>query len=302
MILVLGATGLLGSHVFSSLRKLNLPMRVLARGGEDWQNSTSSILKSRSVEVHYGDALDKKQLAKALDGCRAVVNTIGALTAKTNQDLQAVNYQTVANIVELIPQSSVRRLVHVSCLGAREKSDCEYLRAKWLSEQKVRESTVYWTIFRPSFLFGEDSFPLYKLVEPMVKFRPFLPVLGSGLNVIQPVGAAEVAECIVQSIYNRETVSKSFELAGAKKYSVSDFMELLRKKINLSGPTLNVPLEVTAGAQNSILKAIPMQWLTSDLSKLLTADSATDQNDLELTFGLKGQDLESRLDTYLAKK
>src|SRR5277367_684301 len=181
MILVLGATGLLGSHVLSSLRKLNLPLRVMARGGEDWQNPSTSNLRSRNVEVHYGDALDKKQLAKALDGCRAVVNSIGALTAKSSHELEAINYQTVANIVELIPKSTVRRLVHISCLGAREKSDCEYLKAKWLAEQKVRETSVYWTIFRPSYLFGE-TFPLYKLVEPMVKFRPFLPVLGSGLN------------------------------------------------------------------------------------------------------------------------
>jgi NADH dehydrogenase len=301
MILLLGSTGLLGSHVFSALRKLGLPLRVMARGGEDWQNPTSSKLKTRNVEIHYGDALDKEQLAKALDGCRAVVNSIGALTAKSTKELHAINYETVANICELIPHSTVRRLVHVSCLGARETSNCEYLRAKWLAEQKVRESSVYWTIFRTSYLFGE-TFPLYNLVEPMVKFRPFLPVLGSGLNLIQPVSAPEVAECIVQSIYNRDTVSKCFEMAGTKKYSVNDFMELLRRKHGLSGPTLNVPLEVTSSAQNSILKAIPGQWLTSDFTKLLTAECSTDQNDLELTFGLKSQDLEGSLDAFLAKK
>jgi uncharacterized protein YbjT (DUF2867 family) len=301
MILLLGSTGLLGSHVFSSLRKLGLPLRVMVRGGEDWQNPTTSKLKSRNVEIHYGDALDKLQLAKALDGCRAVVNSIGALTAKTTEELHTINYQTVSNIVELIPQSSVRRLVHVSCLGARESSDCAYLKAKWLAEQKVRESNVYWTIFRTSYLFGE-SFPLYKLVEPMVNFRPFLPVMGSGLNMIQPVSAPEAAECIVQSIYNRETVSKCFEIAGTKKYSVSDFMELLRKKNGLGGPTFNVPLEVTAGAQNSIFKALPVQWLTSDLTKLLTAECSTDQNDLELTFGLKSKDLELCLDDFMPKK
>jgi hypothetical protein len=34
----------------------------------------------------------------------------------------------------------------------------------------------------------------------------------------------------------------------------------------------------------------------------LTAECATDQNDLESTFGLKSQDLETHLDTFLAKK
>jgi uncharacterized protein YbjT (DUF2867 family) len=196
MILLLGATGLLGSHILVCLKQLELPVRVFVRGSEDWQDLAMKRLRSGNVELRFGDVLDKGQLAKSMEGCTAIVNTIGTLAAKSNLDLERVNFLTTANIVESIADSRVQRLLHVSCLGARETSRSESLKMKWLAEERVRQCHVHWTIFRPSYLF-DDDFPLYKLIEPLVKFPPFLPVIGSGLNLIQPVSAPEVAESTI---------------------------------------------------------------------------------------------------------
>jgi len=301
MILLLGATGLLGSYVLASLKQQGLPVRVLARGSDDWRAPAMKRMRFGNVDLQFGDVLDKKQLAKSMEGCTAIVNTIGTLTAKSNADLERVNLLTTANIVELIAGSSVERLLHVSCLGARETSESESLKMKWLAEERVRESQVYWTVFRPSFLFADD-FPLYKLIEPLVKFPPFLPVIGSGLNLIQPVSAPEVAQCIANSIYNRVTVEKCFNLAGPKKYAMTELMQFLRRELGMGGPVMNLPVDFSATAQELIYRAIPGQFKNSDLARLLTVESSTDHNDLEETFDLRGKDLQSCLSGLLAKK
>jgi NADH dehydrogenase len=301
MILLLGPTGLLGSHVLVALLDRRLPLRILARGEDDWRQSPLAKLRAEGVEVFFGDAENVADLEKAMSGCRAVINTIGTLSAKTTDKLIATNKTTVENILTCAQSTGIKRIVHVSCLGARSSSPSVAMKAKWESEQLVRGSEIYWTIFRPSFLFA-DIFPLFDLVEPLAKFRPFLPVIGSGTNIIQPISANCVAEAMVESIYDRDCVSKCYELAGTTQFTMNQFMELARGKLGLGGSPVNIPLDKLTTAQEVFAKAIPGNLKNSDLLKLLTVDSLTEKNDLEAKFGMQSDDLEASLANIEVKR
>jgi uncharacterized protein YbjT (DUF2867 family) len=300
MILLLGSTGLLGRRILKNALKRELQLRVLVHGTQDWRSSPYASLRTKGVDVLYGDVTNPAHLEKAMTGCDTVINAVGRLHAPNKKDLKVSNIETAEKIVATVNAQNVKRFLHVSCLGASENSASEAMKMKRQAEILVENCSSYWTIFRPSYLFGKTCF-LVDLVDPLLRFKPCLAVPGSGMNMIQPVSVNEVAECILQSIYDRESVGKTFKLGGVRPISLLDFMELARTKLRLSGPTFHIPLDVSMGMQNMLAMAVPKQLKGSDAMMLLTTDSVAYENDLETKFGLKSEDFEVFLAALLIK-
>jgi hypothetical protein len=107
---------------------------------------------------------------------------------------------------------------------------------------------------------------------------------------------------MVESIYDRDCVSKCYELAGPTQFTMNQFMELARGRLGLGGSPVNIPLDKLTTAQEVFAKAIPGNLKNSDLLKLLTVDSLTEKNDLEAKFGLQSDDLEASLANIEVKR
>lgn len=144
-------------------------------------------------------------------------------------------------------------------------------------------------------MFGE-KFELLELVEPLVRFRPCLPVFGSGLNLIQPVWVEDVADALLLSLYDKTTVEKTYELAGPETFSMVEFLEMLRGETGLSQATVNLPSMASAYASSIINKALPGRLFHPDLVELITADSVSERNDLKDKFGINASSLSASLE------
>jgi NADH dehydrogenase len=295
MILLLGATGLLGAQVLSRLVENRWPVRVLSRGNVDWQSDYTERLKSQGVQVHYADFDDLSKLEEAFRDCTAVVNTVGSISTKNNASLRTANLGIVETVVEMVSKCNVQRLIHLSCLGANQNAKSEYLKLKWQAEAKIKECQAHWTILKPSYMFGE-KFALLELVEPLVRFRLCLPIFGSGLNLVQPVWVEDVADALLLSLYNKDTVEKTYELVGPETFSMVEFLEKLRSKTGLPQATVNLPSVASAYASSIISKAFPGKLFHPDLVELITADSASQRNDLKDNFGINASSLSASLE------
>jgi NADH dehydrogenase len=292
MILLLGATGCLGTQVLRRLLTKRLPVRIIARGQVDWQSPLADRFKAQGVEVRYADFLQPDKLADAITGCDAVINTIGSMNFKDLDNLHEANFQIAKNLIEVTDQCGVQRFIQIGCLGASEKSKSAYLQSKWQADKLVQESKCDWTILRPSFMFGE-KFQVKELLAPVVRFPAFLPVFGSGVNLVQPVSVENVAECILMSLYDRTTVRQTFELAGPELLTMSKFLEMLRENAGRAGGIINIPLDVTRNTASFLTKGLPKQFFNTELLELLTGDSASSRNDLKDKFGIDGATLSS---------
>jgi NADH dehydrogenase len=293
MILLLGATGLLGRQVLRRLMKNRWPVRVLSRGQADWQSDLVN-LRAQGVEIYYASFNEPERLEGAFRNCTAVINTIGCMSAKRLEHLRAANLEVVEKIVEMVSLCNVQRVIQVGCLGASEKSASEYFKFKWLADEAVKRCPAYWTILRPSYIFGEQ-FALLQLVKPLLRFRPFLPVIGSGLNLIEPVWVEDVADCILLSLYDKSSVGQVYELTGPEEVTMIELQERFRNQMGLIGPTVNVPSNTTAYVATLLAKVMPTQLFHPDLVPLLTSDSVSQRNDLKDKFGINGASLTERL-------
>lgn len=296
--LVVGATGFLGKYLVDRMYDADYPMRVVTRGSADWQDSNVSSLRHKGVDVIIGDIKDPDVQRKAFAGVVAVVNVLGIMKESQENDFEELHVDLVKNLLQLSAEFKVQRFIHVSCIGARSDADCPYFLTKWRGEQMVRDSSFYWTIFRPSYLFA-DTFPLLSYLSPLVKFKLFLPVIGGGTNSIQPVFVGDLADCIVQSIYAKETVRRTYEIVGPERYSMVELLESVRKGLKIGGPTMSISGQMSGKAFDAIARAIPRSLLTDDLIGVMSDDACGSADVMLNTFEVKYESLEDRMPEIL---
>ena len=296
LILVLGATGFLGSFVVQRMIQDNYQVKVFTGGSENWQDSKVQQYRAKGLEVVIGDLFKEEALKRALEGVSCIVNLVGTFKESKEVSYESLHVDFVKKVLALGADAGVQRFVHVSCLGATEESDCRYYLTKHAGEKLVENSGLLWTILRPSFMFAE-KFPLLDLLSPLVKFKLFLPILGSGTNTLQPVFAGDVANCVSQSIFNRNCVGNSYELVGPDEITMIELLERVREELGIGGPTMNIPSEFSSKTFDLAARALPKSFLSRDFVGIFSHDSNGSQDVMLRHFEVRN----IALDDYFAK-
>lgn len=298
MILVTGGSGFLGRFVVEGLVAQNLPVRVFSRGLGDWRDQRRSFLRDLGVEQVTGDLQSARKLKEALNGCNAVVNLAGSMSETREASFHDVHVEGVRMLVELSEEAGIQRFVHVSCLGASQHTQSRYFRAKWEGEQIVRSGSYYWTVFRPSFMFG-DSFQILDMIRPVLDASPVIPVIGAGLNVIRPIWVADVAACVVQCIYNKKTVDKMYPLAGPDQFTQAELLQFFLEAGGKSKQTISLPSGILFTIASLVEKLWPDSPVSPDLVHLLAEDSDDDPEKMQAVFQVSMMSLDQVMPTLI---
>lgn len=288
-ICVLGGSGFVGRHLVPLLCARGHHVRVLVRRREN----AKDLIVLPTVDVVEADFNDPVELESRLAGMDAVINLVGILNERRTGridkpqarrgDFHAVHIELPRRIVHACAANGVRRLLHMSALGADPNARSAYLRSKGIGEIIVREASMRhrdhenWylngpkfvhgyalatTIFRPSVIFGRDDHFL-KLLRNLVRYLPIIP-LGNPNALFQPIYVEDVALAFANSIDNRATFGRSFDLCGPQRYSLE---RLLRTVAEMSGRSRTI---VPLGPRLSFAQA----WLFELLpGKLMTRDN-----------------------------
>jgi NADH dehydrogenase len=112
----------------------------------------------------------------------------------------------------------------ISALGVRQDGVSRYQTSKYEAECRIRESSLAWTIFRPSFVIGPGA-GFVSEISPIVRF-PLIPVFGRGDSRFEPIDLRMLADAVVTSIDNTAARNALFELRGENSYS---WVEILRE-------------------------------------------------------------------------
>ena len=153
-ILVLGGTGFVGQHVCEKLVHLQWRVTLPTRRTQNAKHlQMLPLLTVLPANIH-----DEATLAKLVAGHDAVVNLVAIL----HGDETAFNHAHVElpqKLARACAQAGVKRLVHVSALGAALDAPSMYQRSKARGEQALQTAALDLTALRPSVIFGaEDKF------------------------------------------------------------------------------------------------------------------------------------------------
>lgn len=283
MILVTGGTGAVGSKLVEMLLSNEQPVRIIIRGHGDWKQSSMPQFRKTGVDVVVADMRDQTRLEAAVEGCQAIVNLGAAMRSTPDESVESVNMEAVVNLVAIAEARGVQRFIHVSCLGATQHSGCRYFTSKWASETIVKSAQLYWTIFRPSLIFGDDSH-MMNILGYWVNRFPVIPVIGSGLNRIQPVSSEDVAAAILQSIYNKDSAYKIYDLVGPTSYSLTELLEMMADWQGITKKTVNIPSDFTLKVLSFLSRYYPNMVLDEEIVKIMTTDMVGDPSIMQTNF------------------
>ncbi|MER5640105.1 NAD(P)H-binding protein [Kitasatospora sp. NPDC002227] len=225
VILVTGATGVLGREVVERARRAGVPVRALTRRAEP--------PRTPGVSWCTGDLLSGEGLAEAFAGVRTVIHC--ATDAKRyRNDLPAFE-----QLIAAARTAGVGHVVNISIVGI-DQVPFPYYRVKLAGEQLLRASGLGWTNLRAT------QFPeLLDSAFGALAKSPVVPML-SGARC-QPVDQGEVAERLLELALG-EPAGDAPELAGPKVY---DLLALTRSWLRAAGHrrlVLPVPLPGRLGA------------------------------------------------------
>ena len=280
-VFVTGATGFVGLAVIHALRAHGYVVRCLVRHG-----SEHDLRGLEAIERVEGDVRSPHGLTEAIAGCDVVVHLVGIIREHPSQGItfESVHHQATVNVLEAATEAGVRRFLHMSALGARPGARSRYHQTKWAAEEAVRESSLAWTIFRPSIIYGRgDQF--VTMLAGMVN-RRLIPIVGVGQQRVQPIPVEQVAEGFARAVDLPATVKQTFEVGGPDAVRLLTLLDLIGAVLGKRRVLkIHIPIRV-ARVFARLLE--PLGWfpITPDQLLMLQESSTCDPAPFFSTFGL----------------
>ena len=273
LITIYGGSGFLGRHVVRALAKRGYRIRVAVRRPElaGHLQPLGLVGQINTVQANIRNAASVEAAAR---GAHVLINLVGILFERGRQRFDAVHTQGAENIAQAAKTNGAR-LVHVSAIGADEKSPSRYARSKAKAEELVLAAQPSAVIMRPSVIFGpEDDF--FNRFAALARISPVLPLIGGGKTHFQPVFVGDVAAAITEAVAGNARPGTVYELGGPDVRTFKELIQFVLKTTERKRLLVPLPFFV-AKLQAAFLQFAPKPMLTPDQVELLRVDNVVSQ-------------------------
>ncbi|MBS0316054.1 MAG: complex I NDUFA9 subunit family protein [Proteobacteria bacterium] len=254
-ILILGGSGFIGRHLCEKLARLPCRVTVPTRRRLNAQH----LWMLPRIEVFEADVHDEAALARLVAGHDAVVNLVAILHGN-QAAFDKVHVELPAKLARACAATGVRRVVHVSALGADADAPSLYQRSKARGEQVLRAAGLDLTVLRPSVVFGPED-RLLNLFADLQRRLPVLPLAHAGAR-FQPVWVEDVAAAISRCLHERGTIASTYEACGPQVLTLKELVRMAGRCIGRERPVLPVP-DALGRLQALLLELLPGEPLMS---------------------------------------
>lgn len=224
-ICLIGGTGFLGRNIAELLVREQHVVLIPTRRRE---RTKRNLITLPTVDVLEANVHDDATLDRLFARCDAVINLAGVLHSTPGTpfgpEFARTHVQLPRRIVAACERAGVRRLIHVSAIGASSSAPSEYLRSKADGEAAVQSAAnkMAVTVFRPSVVFGPDDSFLNTFAQ-LQRYLPFIALAGAEAK-FQPVYVEDVARAIVTSLNREESFGQTYDLAGPAVYTLRELV------------------------------------------------------------------------------
>jgi NADH dehydrogenase len=308
-IAVLGGTGFVGHALVERLTADGHAVTVISR------NSARHLDRSLPPNAAIRDCneYNPAKLAQAIRGSDAVINLVGILNdpgiGDSDRGFTRAHVELTRSVITACNTSGVPRLLQMSALNAG-RGRSHYLRTRGEAEALVKASTLDWTIFQPSVIFGPGD-GLFCRFAALLKIAPAIPLARASAK-FAPVHIGDVVEAFTRSLGDERTVHQSYELYGPDVVTLAQIVRMTARQMGLH--RIVVPLPDALGRMQAFaMDFVPGKPFSSDNYRSLLTDSVGGIDGLH-RLGIAptrmsailpdilghGEDRQARLDRYRA--
>jgi uncharacterized protein YbjT (DUF2867 family) len=246
-VLLLGATGFIGSYVLRALLAAGCEVVAVrrhhaSRTAVPLQAAASGQL--RWVELHAQRMLAASDWAPHLRNMDVVINCIGILRQRLGERYEDVHHLMPAAVAAACASAGVK-LIHTSALGLHDNAASRFLSSKLRGEEAIQkliaQAGLDASIVRPSLIDGLGGFGASWL--RMLARWPVLPVPRGAVGQIAAVQATDLGEAYARLAHLPDLSGyRECGLGGTRLFRYAEYLQMLRGVEQGAAPQLHIPV------------------------------------------------------------
>lgn len=244
-VVVLGASGFIGTHLVRRLVAAGRTVRAVSRNGGPAQPPFDSPM----VEAMRGDVTQRQDVERALNGAKTVVNLAHGGGGANWDAIKRSMVDSALLVAECAAASGAERLIHVGSIAGLYLGDpgdivteetppdpksgerALYARGKAEADKALRafaqEKNLPLVILRPGLVVGEGTAAVHGGLGFWNNEQHIIGWNG-GRNPLPFVLVEDVADAILLAVDAPEAPGKSYNLVGDVRPCARDYVALLR--------------------------------------------------------------------------
>lgn len=239
-ILVTGAYGFIGSHLTAWLAASG---HEVVGCGRDLALGRRMFPDLDWIACDFNRDISAASWAPRLNGIDAVVNCAGILQASRTDDIESIHHHAPAALFEACAAAGVRRVVHVSALGADEAAGTAYARSKKAAEDHLAGLDLSWVVLRPSLVHARSCYGGTAMFRALAAFPLVVPVPGDGGQRFQPIHMADLVRAIGRLLEPDAPSRIVLEPVGPEPMTLRQIVLFLRRWLGFGhAPLVPVPM------------------------------------------------------------
>jgi NADH dehydrogenase len=262
LVVLIGGSGFLGTHVAQELLERGARLRVADRHPDKaWH--LRPLAQLGQLQFARCNVADRRSVEAAMQGADAAVYLVGSFSG----DLKTLHARGAGWAAAAAAASGAQSFVYVSALGADPESDSVYAATKGEGEQLVRAAYPGATVVRPAVLFGEDD-SFVNMFAGLIEKLPVLPVFGPAAK-LQPLWVNDAAGAIANALEDPgEHGGRTYEIAGPEPIAMFELNERIAAAQARTRHFVRVP-----DALSAIFAVLPFTPMNPDQWTMLKGGS-----------------------------
>jgi NADH dehydrogenase len=297
MILIVGATGLLGGTITRQLLGQGKEVRILVRRNSPSEElaklgmaTPAQALIEAGAQAVYGDLKDRASLDAACQGIDTLITTANSALRGGEDNVETVDLKGNRSLIDAAAGAGAKHAIFISALTADPDSPVPFLKAKALSEEHLCASGMDYTILAP------DTFAeiwVGAIVGTPLRMGKPITLVGEARRKHSFVSLVDVAAFAVAAVDNPAAVNQRVLIGGPEAVSWREVVAACEKVLGRELATRFVAMG----------EPIPDQ--SPEIAGLMTAmesyDSVVDMRENARTFGVALTPLEAVLSRMFAQ-
>ena len=223
-VLLVGATGLIGSSILAKLLSTGHSVVAVSRGRA---NVRRQFPQAQWVSLDLRIVDSAAQWAPHLEGVDAVVNCAGVLGGSASDSTDAAHAKGPSTLFAACERAGVERVIHFSAVGVDRQRPSEFSRSKAEGDAALKAIDLDWVILRPSVVVGRRAYGGSALFRGLAT----LPILPRFRNAgeLQMVQLDDVVATVLFFLAPSAPTRVELEIVGPERLTFNEVVATYRK-------------------------------------------------------------------------